>query len=869
MKPFTSIAIPHIDIIEGRLTEDVFAADLWEVFKGRGPEDYRDPDTFFRKTYLTEGIRNLLSVAEKRLKGLGGDPVIQLQTPFGGGKTHSLIALYHKARSWGVNVVVLDGTALDPKEQTIWGEIERQLTGRVEKFEGQVPPGTEKLRDLLEKHQPVLILMDEILTYTTKAAGIRVGESNLAAQVLVFMHELTRAVSSLDKCLLVLTLPSSLLERYDESAEMLFQQLQKVAGRMEKVYAPVKDEEVASVIRARLFSSVDEKEAEKVIDEFLDYAEREGLLPRGLERSEYKKRFLKSYPFQPEVIEVLYTRWGSFPTFQRTRGVLRLLSLVVHSLKESKVPFIRLGDFDLANDEIRRELIKHIGSQYDSVLASDITGSDAGARRVDADLGKAYLAYRFGTRVATTIFLYSFSGGVERGATIADVKLTCSEIGVPSSVIIEVISKLKERLFYLQSDGKLFFSDQPNLNRIVITKMENITDEEVREEEEKILSNLFSKRYFEVYLWPKNTKDVPDTKKLKLVILQNDDKEFCKSIIENYGENPRVHRNTLIFLCPRSSERMGFDDFLRRKIAWEAIQKDELLALTESQKKEVSEKIASLRRDVVKKVRELYRTLYLPSREGLEEIDMGIPVIGAQTALDNEVFERLAGEKIATKIDPSFLGEKYLKGRDYINVKSLLNSFYNTPGELRIISDDIFKESVKKGVAEGRFGYGVLEGEKPVCKHFKSDFTPEITDDSILIRPELCVAETDLQVFVDEIRKATSVEELEEIKKRIPWNKLIDKQKDALEKELELKEKDLRIRKTKEYSFVHLVLKVPSGKLSDVVKMTNFLKTKFEEVTVKVDILARGGGLKPEEYKEKIEEAINQSQIEVEKEEKS
>jgi len=869
MKPFSSIAIPHIDIIEGKLTEDVFAADLWEVFKGRGPEDYRDPDTFFRKTYLTEGMKNLLSVAERRLKGEGGDPIIQLQTPFGGGKTHSLIALYHKARSWNVNVVVLDGTALDPKEETIWGEMEKQLTKRIEKFKGQIPPGTEKLKELLEQYQPILILMDEILTYTTKAAGVKVGDSNLAAQVLAFMHELTRVVRSLYKGLLVLTLPSSLLERYDESAERLFQQLQKITGRMEKVYAPVKDEEVASVIRARLFSSVNKKEAEKIIDEFLNHAEREEILPRGVERSEYKKRFLESYPFQPEVVEVLYTRWGSFPTFQRTRGILRLLSLVIYSLKGSNIPFIRLGDFDLTNDEIRRELIKHIGSQYDSVLASDITGSEAGAKKVDSDLGKAYIAYHLGTKIATTIFLYSFSGGVEKGATIADVKLACSEIGVPSSIVVEALSKLKERLFFLQSNGRMLFTDQPNLNRIVLTRMENVTEETIKEEEEKILSTLFSKEYFEVYLWPKNTKDVPDTRKLKLVILRNDDKDLCKNIIENCGEGPRVHRNTLIFLCPKSSERMSFDDFLRRKIAWEAIQKDEHLALTESQKRDVSEKISSLKREVGKRTRELYRIVYFPSKDGLEEIDMGVPVIGASTILNREILEKFAGEKIATKIDPSFLEGKYLKGKDYVNVKSLLNSFYNTPGEIRILSDSIFEECIRKGVVEGRFGYGVLEGEKPICKYFKTDFTLEIADDSILIRPELCavgtISEKDLQSYVEEIRKATHIEELESVKERIAWNRLTEGQKSLLEREI--KDRDQKIRGIKEYRFIRLVLKVPTGKISDVARMVNYLRTKFEKIILRVDISAEEGGLKPEEYKEKIEETINQSRIEVEKEE--
>src|SRR5208283_1299499 len=131
------------------------------------------------RTYLTQGLRDLLSVVQKRLSGNGGDPVIQLQTPFGGGKTHALIALYHKSKEWQAKRVVIVGTALQPGEtgepgETIWGEIEKQLTGSVTKFGGMVSPGKEAFRQLLETNQPLLILIDELLQYVTKAAGTKV-----------------------------------------------------------------------------------------------------------------------------------------------------------------------------------------------------------------------------------------------------------------------------------------------------------------------------------------------------------------------------------------------------------------------------------------------------------------------------------------------------------------------------------------------------------------------------------------------------------------------------------------------------------------------------------------------------------------------
>src|SRR5436309_11831209 len=161
MKPFHTIAIPHRDILDGKLTMEVFAADLWETYNGRATQEYKDATTFFKKTYVTQGLKNLLSVVEKRLKAVGGDPVIQIQTPFGGGKTHALIAMYHRAKEWKAKTVVIVGTAMSPQD-TLWGAIEKQLTGSIKKLAGNVSPGRETLREVLGK-QPILILMDEVL----------------------------------------------------------------------------------------------------------------------------------------------------------------------------------------------------------------------------------------------------------------------------------------------------------------------------------------------------------------------------------------------------------------------------------------------------------------------------------------------------------------------------------------------------------------------------------------------------------------------------------------------------------------------------------------------------------------------------------
>jgi len=837
MKPFITIATPHKDILEGRLTMDIFAADLWQVFKGEAPEEYKDPDVFFRKTFLTAGLKNLLNIAEKRLKGEGGDPVIQLQTPFGGGKTHALIALYHKAKEWNSKVIVIDGTVFDPKEKTLWEEIELQLTGKIESLKGKVSPGREKIQALFSKNQPLLILIDELLEYMTKASGIKVGNSNLASQSLAFIQELTIAVKTLDKSLLILTLPSSLLEHYDESAERLFQQIQHITGRMEKVYTPVEDEEVSSVIVKRLFSNIDEKEARNNIEEFLDYAEKEKILPEGIDKSYYREKFLKSFPFQPEMIDVLYKRWGSFPNFQRTRGVLRILALVVHSLKDSKNPFIRLGDIDLKNEEIRRELIKHIGNEFDSILAADITSPDSGSKKVDRSLGSAYSPFSFGTKCATTIFMYSFSGGPERGISLQELKLSCAEVSHPSSIIVEVIQKLKENLFYL-SDTELFFTNQPNLNRILLVKAESIDDREIENEEKEIIKDSLSKtqKKFEVFIWPDKSKDIPDTKKLKLVILKDYSEEKCKEIIENCGDRPRVYRNTLIFLCPSEDDRISFNKFIRDKLAWQSIEKDKSLNLTDEKKKEVKNRIKKFEEDVKSRIRTLYRLIVLPSKEGLKKIDLGIPTYGKEYLLDEEVYNRLKGEEILEKLGALTIKDKYLKN-DYASTKSIIESFYTTPGEIRILSEEVFKNAIKEGIKQGLFGLGRLEKDKPFCNYFKEEYSPEIAEEEVIIKAELCKKE-----FSD---KSEIVEK--------PTPEPVG-EKVASEKS--------EVSQFKEgYSKIHLKFIVQFGKLSDIGRIINYLKSKFSKVEIVMEISADGGKIKKDEYEDKIKEALKQLEV--------
>jgi len=846
MKPFIQMAIPHKDIREGKLTMDVFAADLWQVVKGTAPPEYQDNDLFFSKTYPTKGLKNILDRARSRLEGKSGDAVIQLQTPFGGGKTHALIALYHKAKEWGADVVVLDGTALNPKSTKLWEEIERQLTGKIEITKGNIAPGKDNLIKLIPTNQPVLILMDEILEYATKAAGVKVGDSNLASQTLAFIQELTGTVATVGKALLVVTLPSSVLEHYDENAERLYQQIQKVTGRMEKIYTPVEENEIESVIRKRLFQSIDEKEVKKVVEEFVDYAQKEGLLS-GDETSYYRERFLRSYPFKPEVIEILYKRWGSFPTFQRTRGVLRLLSLIIFDLIDSNLPFIRLGDFNLKSDEIRRELIKHIGQEYDSIIAQDITSQESGAKKVDHDVGIAYKSYKLGTTVSTTIFMLSFSGGHEKGGSTKEIKLYSTTAEIPSSVIDTALNKLKDRLFYLSDEG-LYFSNQPNMNRVLLTKEENITQKDIIEKEKSFLEQYLSKKTskFSIFIWPKSHSDIPDNKDMKLLILKNS--KPSNDFVEKHGERPRVYRNTLFFLCTAPNQKESFYKFIRRLMALSFIEKDKTLNLTEQQKKEIGEKIKSLERQRHEETRKYYRILFAPAKDGLKEIDLGLPTYGGESSIDNEVYNVLRGEsEILEKLSPTVLVEKYLKENNWVETKKIFETFMSTPGEIRITSSDVLRHTIKEGVEKGLWGTGFLRDGKPECEHFKESYSPELINGEIIIKPQLCEKESVAEKPEETYQPGLT--EVERPKIREP-------------------SEGGYIPSNEEYKRVFLKLNVPTGKISPIVPIVNYLTKKFSQCIIKIEIHAQRGSIKMRDYENKIEEALNQAGIRVENEEK-
>ena len=842
---FHTIAVPHRDILDGKLTMDVWAANLWEVFHGRGPDEYRDSVSFFNKTYRTQGLGTIMNIVGRRLNGEGGDSVIQLKTPFGGGKTHALIALFHQYSN--ANRVVMVGTEMNAPQHTPWGMLEQQLTGKIEQFKSLVSPGGDSLRNLLSQHQPCLILIDELLEYVTKAAAVPVEQSVLSAQVMAFMQEVTQVATTLDKVVLMVTLPASVLEHYDEAAERLFTQLQHVTGRVEKIYTPVQESEIPSIIRQRLFSSVDMDKARVVINSFVTKAELEKFLPEGMEPSVYRRRFEASYPFLPEVIDILYHRWGSFPNFQRTRGVLRLLSLVVHSLIRSNLAYIGLGDINLVDQSLRQDLLRHIGPEFDSVIASDITSSTAGARKVDASLGDAYKGLKIGSRSATTIFMYSFSGGTEHGATPTEIKRSATTLSNPSSVISDALDKLKQSLFYLQSDGlKYMFTNRPNLNKVLQTKMENLNPKDVAALESELVSNaLKGKKLKTQYLQSKRADDVSDGPELRLIVINDRDDGLIREIMERRGSTPRVYRNTLFFLTSIESEKPALHHALTTTLAWRGIQKDQHLRLTDQDKAVMKTKLKDAEKSMHDMLRRCYRQILVPTRDSVKELDLGIATYGEMKAIDDEVYEKLRSEDdITEKVAPLVIKRKYLSGSEgYVFTEQLYQSSLRTPGELRTLGRDVWESAIKEGVKNGLFGLGEIEADRPVCRYFKKDATVAFSGNEVLLREELCS------------------EEREETKPPAPQAHK-EKTEETNGKPIS-KLTDVSVQTKKTRDQVHLTFVLPKGKVSALLGILNYLQSNFEKL--QLEVAASDGQISDEDYESKIEEALQQMGIDVDK----
>ena len=488
---------PREDLRKGEpLDAAQFAIHLDQVVDGKAPLDYSDPSRLFSKTFLTEGLTELISEVIRRLSGkkIGSSAVISLTTQFGGGKTHALTLLYHLAKSGpsakkldGVSeilhraqvseipkpmVAVFVGTAFDfiegrgdkgePVRKTPWGEIAWQLSG-AEGFKlvkdhdaKKTAPGKDVIKRIIPENKPTLILMDEVLNFMSRARTEKVGESSLASQFYEFLHNLSEVFSARAGACLVLSLPKSEREMSVEDV-VDFSRLQGLATRVGKPYVLSDGLEIAEIIRRRLFEDLgDEKERKTVAKSFAEWIiNNRDKLPKWFPIDNAEQRFEATYPFHPVALSVFERKWQTLPQFQRTRGVLMMFALWVSKTyatgfsKARKDALIALGSAPFEDPFFRAQVFFQLGQNMEAAVTSDIAGEEAHATRLDEGASNAIKTMMLHRKVAATIFFESSGGQVKEFATEPEIRLGVSEPGLDIANIETVLEDLSNECYHL------------------------------------------------------------------------------------------------------------------------------------------------------------------------------------------------------------------------------------------------------------------------------------------------------------------------------------------------------------------------------------------------------------------------------------
>lgn len=736
LNAWIEVVNPDPIVLRERLDESLFAADLYDVLRGEAAREYQDPERFAERTYPTEGMVQLLSDVLKRFEGKGGaNPVIQIQTPFGGGKTHSLIALYHMAKNGdklkasllgekvmeksgitrfpSVKVAAFVGTVADPlKSKSPWGTIAEQL-GQYDKVsendQKRVAPGRETLEQVIGR-EPTLILIDEIAEFVARCPD------DYQTQVLTFCQVLTETVRSLDRCCVIVTLPSS--APYGERGEKALRSLEQIFGRMQAIYEPVSGMEIYEVVRRRLFNFPDgwERDAIAVVDEYMLNYRRWSDAPDWAQSEDYREKMVRAYPFHPLLIDWLYERWGSFPTFQRTRGVLRFLGHVVHDEwkrqnedRGKRTPLIQPAQVNLSRPEIEEELIRHIGQEFRSVIQADIRER---APRIDDGMGD-WRIYKVATSLATSIFLSSFTTaeGDRKGASLSELKVAVWRPGLEPAVISDALNSLNRSLLYLhEREGLFLFSLEPNLTRLRLDYEERVTRGEIQQELEKRLRKLLeAKGDWEVRIVEK-PEDVPDVRDIQMVVIppsrrREEAEKIAKEILERKGVNPRVYRNSLVIVFADEQKIVDAERAVKTFLALSKIERSEdKKRLSQNDLKRLSKDKDEAEEDSLRRICEAYRFVVKLTQEGAELMDMGSLGYGESTRIVERVTKFLAKQDLLMeeKVNPHQVRE-LMGDASEKPVKEIWEQYGKLPRLPILLNKGVLAETIRQGVKQKLF----------------------------------------------------------------------------------------------------------------------------------------------------------------------
>lgn len=590
------------EIISGDLKLHKFAIELYEFLAGEGDQVYQDPKTFFENTYLTTQMKSILKDSLLRLSKGEGIPVTVIDTGFGGGKTHTIMLLYHILKNpklgfeyiskYGldkecamksipdVNVVAID--CRDIKKNTLWGEIANLLGkyDQVKDYDINPRPisNIEIIRSLFDK--PTLLLIDELPHYLVEAKAEKIGGILKSDLTLAFLMKLISSISTTDKSCFILTLTANqqLYKEYTNSIEKklktfddfeddkIVSNMRETISRQPLIVNPVTREQIYDVVRQRLIRDIDQKSRDETVNAYYNYYVSKGMtMP-----PDFKDRLKKSYPFHPVLIDILYERVSTITNFNQTRGVLRLLALVLRHIYQQKLVcnIVGTGQVALSEQDIADELTSKIGkNELKKIIDTDCV---AHAREIDAQKN-----IKIAEVIARTLYLDSLHEQVQKkGMKKNEIRLAVCYPDLDPSLVDKALDEDIDRNFWYirtKDHNEYYFVEQANVNAIIHEHEKEVNDNEIRRQIEFTLNNLVKGGPFQPIIWDEH--ELVDNKNLKIFVIDykkdlssDSDARTYASRNLGYLSNGTIRNNgnTIVFLYP---DQNGIAT-LRNKAGW-------------------------------------------------------------------------------------------------------------------------------------------------------------------------------------------------------------------------------------------------------------------------------------------------------------
>jgi predicted AAA+ superfamily ATPase len=821
MKPWRTLAVPHADVLAGTALQADFAAHISQVAGGVAPAVYQDARLFFERTFITEGMRLLLTQVAERLNGRGGEPVIQLQTAFGGGKTHTMLAVYHLAKRKvalrdlpGIpsllelaglmdvphgQVAVLDGNAHSPGQpwkrvstevRTLWGELAWQLGGpegfeRLREADATgTSPGKEVLTALLQSAAPCVVLVDELVAWVRQLPdqpGLSGGtyDTNLS-----FLHALTEAVSQVPNAVVLASLPESEAEAGSSRGLVALNALEKIFGRVQALWKPVAIEESFEIVRRRLFEPIrDEAGRDAVCAAFVQAYQTEGSrLPAEVQQGGYARRLARAYPFHPEIFDRLYEDWSTLPSFQRTRGVLKLMARVIHRLfRDDNTDLLILpGSLPLYDVNTRNELTVHLSGGWDAVLDKDVDGERSEAVHLDTSEAR-FGAHHAARRVARTLFFGSAPAsvamrpGTTRGIERGRILLGSLQPGQSGAVFVDALTKLGDRLHYLNASGdrlqdgtRFWFDVRANLRREMEDRKARFNERtDVRNRIAEVVGKLtIGRSHFDgVHIFTPHS-DVPDDGALRLVVIEaayskqdpRDAEEAVRLWVRQNGQKPRFKANRLVCLAPDVGTLGRLREAVRTSLAWSSIVADigqGRLNVDRLQADQASKEAATAVDVVMRAGRECYRWLLGPVQHTAGEQTIRVEAFALNTAgpLMPEIDRVCEENELVIPVwSPIHLRTRlralyWKEGRTAVRALAVWEDLQKYLYLPRLKNRSVFEQAVLSGTAGADF-FGTAHGEGDQLEGLQLGGSRLQVDDTLLLvqpeaaREHLAAAET-------------------------------------------------------------------------------------------------------------------------------